>query len=660
MLRVANVGRDNLGYYFDPALVDAECGDADGVYIGGLSATLGLSALAADEATLPALLDGVDPTTGELLDAKHRRVRVLAYDCTFAAPKSVSLLALLDDEDEAVIGAHRRSVASAFEYLEREAGLVRRSGPRGVESEPAAGLAAAAFVHRTNRNDDPHLHTHLLVANLAADRRGQYSALDGRALYEQVSTAGSLYRCQLRHELSTNLGLYWRRDPRGFNDLSGLSRRAVEAFSTRAGEIAEALAQTGQSGSGARDVAAHRTRLEKNRSVHRAEVAARWHDRRLQAGIATSELRALRTPGRRPPPPDPVAAIQERADALPGSFGRAELLRESSSVLADGAPIGLLERAVDDLLESSAVTRLADRGERRGAERQIPPARLSPRYVTVETAALQAENAARLAGARELSPNAVLGPGLYRAADFASVAELGVAVRPLVGIARAATTAAHLEALTGVECGTAASLSRPSRHAVLVVFGPEQLSAKVLQPLLARAADQPVVVLDRMAPLGGRPNERPSLHLESVDGVALYRAPTPAAAVQSAEALALALETEGRRPVLVSAEPGVFSRPSVLPHRVRDALAAADGSVAVVLGGGRLLGAGLSMVADDRRVHVVVARGRAAIEADRAALVELVSPRAPRRGTDRALAERDGRSGGATAGRERGGIELGR
>jgi conjugative relaxase-like TrwC/TraI family protein len=66
-------------------------GEAPGVWQGGLAAELGLSGVVEPD-QLRALLLGRDPTTDEELLSARRPRTVTAYDVTFSAPKSVSLL----------------------------------------------------------------------------------------------------------------------------------------------------------------------------------------------------------------------------------------------------------------------------------------------------------------------------------------------------------------------------------------------------------------------------------------------------------------------------------------------------------------------------------------------------------------------------------------
>ena len=101
-------------------------------------------------------------------------------------------------------------------------------------------MASAGFVHRVSRALDPHLHSHVVMANLGRGPDGTYTALDGRGLYAHRSAADALYHAQLRHELTTRLGCgmgaaapWTRRRRRASASRPGL------AFSQRAAAIAE-------------------------------------------------------------------------------------------------------------------------------------------------------------------------------------------------------------------------------------------------------------------------------------------------------------------------------------------------------------------------------------------------------------------------------------
>ena len=120
----------------------------------------------------------------------------------------------------------------------------------------AGGFVAAAFLHRTSRAPDPHLHSHVLVANLAPGPDERWSALDARGLFLELRTARDLYETQLRSELTTRLGVSWRELQGSWADLAGIDPAVRRAFSRRSAEIEADLRQSGRSGPRAARLAA--------------------------------------------------------------------------------------------------------------------------------------------------------------------------------------------------------------------------------------------------------------------------------------------------------------------------------------------------------------------------------------------------------------------
>ena len=105
------------------------------------------------------------------------------------------------------------------------------------------GFVGAAFRHRSSRAGDPHLHTHVLVANMTRGPDGRWATLDGRHLYLHAKTAGYLYEAHLRLELTQRLGVAWGPVVNGIADLEGIPDEVLRAFSTRRVEIEAALAE---------------------------------------------------------------------------------------------------------------------------------------------------------------------------------------------------------------------------------------------------------------------------------------------------------------------------------------------------------------------------------------------------------------------------------
>ena len=162
-------------------------GTASGMWRGSGAAELGLEGAVSAEG-LVRLFDGEHPGTGERLGRQLRKDGVAAWDVTFSADKSVSLLWALADEQTRcqVLEAFDEATQAAFGYLESVASSTRGASKTPVLDEDGnpvfnengtpkfrvetwpimtSGFAAASFTEFTSRADDPQIHTHVVVAN---------------------------------------------------------------------------------------------------------------------------------------------------------------------------------------------------------------------------------------------------------------------------------------------------------------------------------------------------------------------------------------------------------------------------------------------------------------------------------------------------------------
>jgi conjugative relaxase-like TrwC/TraI family protein len=151
--------------------------------------------------------------------------------------KSVSILYGLGDPatGRAVLAAHHAGVAEAVAYLDTHIGT--RRGHGGHEHVSGQGLLAVGFDHRTSREGDPLLHTHL-VANRVQEPDGRWTALDGRDLYRHRLAADAIYRASYQRQLSRTLGVEWTAaDAYGNRELEGLPEDLVRLDSKRTDRI---------------------------------------------------------------------------------------------------------------------------------------------------------------------------------------------------------------------------------------------------------------------------------------------------------------------------------------------------------------------------------------------------------------------------------------
>ncbi len=239
MLRFSPLS-DLTGSYLlaDPAreVRDLFEGRPRGEWIGTGAAVLGMEgAVRSDD--LARVLHGTPPSS--TLTSSDRR-RWSSYSLTFAAPKPASLVFATSDPviARAAVGAHEQAVRGALGYLEaRAAGVVRGTPTHGRVALSVDGLIGASFTHGVSRSGDPHLHSHVLVANLARDSTGRFGALDQRGLRAHLLAADALYRAELRHRLAESVGARFAWGPHGLILIDGIADAEVIALSGRAAEV---------------------------------------------------------------------------------------------------------------------------------------------------------------------------------------------------------------------------------------------------------------------------------------------------------------------------------------------------------------------------------------------------------------------------------------
>ena len=324
-----------------------------------------------------ALMDGRDPGTGERLKRVGGRSKVAAFDLTFSAPKSVSVLFAIGEPGlaGALVEAHESAVDAALGYLEREACRVRR-GRGGVRQEIGAGFVAAAYRHRMSRAEDPQLHTHVVAANMARGADGRWTALDATSIYQHAKAAGFLYQAHLRAAVRERLPwVRWRPVCNGMAEIEQLAPEVLREFSTRRRQIEERerelVAAGVQVGDGGREAIAHDTRGRKRYGVDTAP----WRDvvraRAAEHGLGARELAALVLgPARAPEAPDPQLVGVELAGAAglterQNTFAKREAVMAWAAAHGQGAPAPMVEYAAAQFLRRPDVHHAPGLTERR-------------------------------------------------------------------------------------------------------------------------------------------------------------------------------------------------------------------------------------------------------------------------------------------------------
>lgn len=230
-----------------------------GKWIGRYAEKRGFAGTNVRRGEVEKALTGFDPKTGEKLSnnagADNHKP---GYDLAFAAPKSVSAVwaAASPELRQAISEAQQKAVERAIRYAEDSGAFIQRQGHAGAVRVPHGEIAAASFEHSSSREGDPHLHTHVVVANVSENGK----RIDFDTYHKH--TIGTAYRVELAREMQ-RLGFTVERDGKSFR-IAGVPQELEKELSKRAAQIREREAQTGFKGEKARDVHSVATREQKS------------------------------------------------------------------------------------------------------------------------------------------------------------------------------------------------------------------------------------------------------------------------------------------------------------------------------------------------------------------------------------------------------------
>ena len=148
-----------------------------------------------------------------------------------------------------------------------------------------SGAVTAVFTHGVSRNGDPHVHSHLVLANLVHGADGRWGACDRRGIEAHRMAASAVYDAHLRAALVSALGVRWAGAPGRSAEVVGVRPELLGAFSTRGADIRRHMHEAGARSSRGARVAWAATRPAKSPSAPFADLAARWQLRAAAVGV---------------------------------------------------------------------------------------------------------------------------------------------------------------------------------------------------------------------------------------------------------------------------------------------------------------------------------------------------------------------------------------
>jgi conjugative relaxase-like TrwC/TraI family protein len=366
-LRRDGASRGPVDYYLDP-------NEPPGRWWGSGCAAVELAGEVQPE-QLAALLQARHPGHGGRLGRGFGAKSARAFDATFSAPKSTSLLWALSPDPwvwAEVLAAHDTAVVAALDWFEHH-GAVTRRGKDGVDQVDSQGVVAALFRQHTSRSVDPQLHTHAVIASKVQDPTGKWLSLDARFLKCQQRSISWVYAASLRTELSGRLGVSWGPVSDGHAEIDGVPEDLLKVFSQRSEQVeaktAELVAAWVDEHDGAEPGARTIYQLErravlasrpaKQDTVEAETLRSEWTERAREARFEPLSLPDGHRQLPRSVAVDLDAVITRALEAVAASSStwlRAELAREVAALLPAEATGSATEavRLVDFLAEAAA------------------------------------------------------------------------------------------------------------------------------------------------------------------------------------------------------------------------------------------------------------------------------------------------------------------
>ncbi|MFV8133174.1 MobF family relaxase [Streptomyces syringium] len=325
----------------------------------------------------------------ELADARAHEdervnVRVRAYDLVADLPKGDSVLwaLLAEQREESFRDLVHQAKREAFAQLEKWIGYGLASEDGKLHRIATGGLLGWTVEHQSARPvdddtpGDPHLHVHIVIANLARCEDSQWRAIanGGMDLHRHARAFDALFKARVRALAGERFGVRYERDAhtRAWN-VVGIPEALREHFSRRAAAV-EAVAGADASREEKLRVSAE-TRHAKH-DTGTLDLRADWRQQAQDLGIDVDAMIATAAPG--PPGPDgglsvgpgggpqvpPPAQIAAEVfsptrglTAHEKTFSHAQLLAAVANACPHGLGVGELENLADEVLQVQGYAR---------------------------------------------------------------------------------------------------------------------------------------------------------------------------------------------------------------------------------------------------------------------------------------------------------------
>ncbi len=297
---LVSAGAASSGYYKAEGYYAAGSKEAEqaATWFGRAAETMGLKGQV-DDALFTQLLDGqtfhrkgdaLEPgrLMGRIIDGERQHRAGL--DLTFSAPKSVSVAALVYQDDR-LIEAHDAAVKTAMTHVQDHLVQTRYHVNGQMKMQTGGDIIAGLFRHDTSRLLDPQLHTHAVIANQVYHPDGSTTALHNDLIFKAQKLGSEIYRNELSRA-AQSLGYQVEREGKDrLIVLRDVPEELVTNFSKRRQEIETALAERKMpENAKTAELAALATRATKNQGIDRAELSNAWEKEAANLGITRDDM----------------------------------------------------------------------------------------------------------------------------------------------------------------------------------------------------------------------------------------------------------------------------------------------------------------------------------------------------------------------------------
>ncbi|GAB5476334.1 MAG: MobF family relaxase [Maribacter sp.] len=287
--------------YFRDALskVDYYINDQElnGTFNGRIANKLGLEGALVDKETFEKLCDNINPKDGGSLTPRTVKDRRVGYDISFHAPKSVSIVHVLSDDDK-IMQAFKTSVHETMNEMELDMQTrIRSQGQYNDRS--TVSLLWTDFIHQTARPvdghpPDPHLHCHCFTFNVTYDEvENRYKAGQFHNIKRDMPYYQARFQKRLADTLS-NIGYGIRKTRNGF-ELAVVPQKAIDHFSKRTNLIGQVAKEKGIVNRTELDELGAKTRGKKQKSLSMPQLQGLWRNQLKENEIAETAKSEVRT-----------------------------------------------------------------------------------------------------------------------------------------------------------------------------------------------------------------------------------------------------------------------------------------------------------------------------------------------------------------------------